>query len=373
MMTTKAQLRDITVETIRAEEVIRLALRGLPQMVDPATNLFCHRAVKTENGLERIGISHRYTMMTLLGLFEAEQAGFESPIVIGEQLSVLLKNLNWITNSGDLGLLLWTCAVIAPEELPALYPRLGLATVLTRFADAQSGYTMELAWVLAGLAHAALVDEKARDFRGLADTVYSLLKRNQGKAGLFGHLDRKAGLRGMLRGRFGSFADQVYPIYSFSRYSQAFGSKEALDRASECAHRICALQGSRGEWWWHYDASSGDVAEGYPVYSVHQHGMAPMALCALSDASGEDFDRSIHRGLQWITGDNDLGYDMRDNHFSVIWRCHHHPTPGGPYLRVIADVVGLHRKQTRRLTALQECWPYELGWALYALAPRIRR
>ena len=40
-----------------------------------------------------------------------------------------------------------------------------------------------------------------------------------------------------------------------------------------CAHGLCQAQGALGQWWWHYDSLRGRVFEGYPVFSVHQHGM----------------------------------------------------------------------------------------------------
>ena len=60
---------------------------------------------------------------------------------------------------------------------------------------------------------------------------------------------------------------------------------------------ICELQGPDGQWWWHYDTRTGKVVEGYPVYSVHQDSMAPMALLDLEDAGGPQHSEAITRGL----------------------------------------------------------------------------
>ena len=77
--------------------------------------------------------------------------------------------------------------------------------------------------------------------------------------------------------------------------------KEALQNSLQCANAICNLQGPLGQWWWHYDSMTGRVAERYPVYSVHQHAMAPMALFAAQDACNADFrEPNLQRaGVDW--------------------------------------------------------------------------
>ena len=81
---------------------------------------------------------------------------------------------------------------------------------------------------------------------------------------------------------------------------QKFTDPRALDIARQCAQHICALQGKSGQWWWHYDYRTGEILEGYPVYSVHQDAMAPMALLALEEAGGGDYWAPIAKGLQWL-------------------------------------------------------------------------
>jgi len=73
-----------------------------------------------------------------------------------------------------------------------------------------------------------------------------------------------------------------------------------------CAEAICRMQGPSGQWWWHYDARNGRIFERYPVYAVHQDGMAPMALFALGEVARLDFSEPIYKGLAWISGNNEL-------------------------------------------------------------------
>jgi hypothetical protein len=231
---------------------------------------------------------------------------------------------------------------------------------------------MELSWFLSGLAHANMAF--THEFNGLGDLAhktYQLLRRNQGDSGIFGHLGRNGTIAGILRGRIGSFADQVYPIYALSKFAEAYAVQTALKMARSCAGAICRVQGRMGQWWWHYDAATGRIVDGYPVYSVHQEGMAPMALFALAEASHTDYSAPIDRGLRWITGQNELACDLR--HASgLVWRCLQHASRYKVYLDRAQSFVRLNenRESGDDLRIVFECRPYELGWLLYAFAGR---
>lgn len=357
-LTRKAQIRPL----------LELAMRGLERMFHPEQKLFCYRLKRTPQGLVKDGISFRYTIITLLGLQRAECAGlahaFDTRIIFGD----LIYDTRRIDNAGDWGLLLWLSALHAPEDLPHLAVRAWLDTLLDRFQDVRERRTMEMAWVLAGLAHMRLADDVPglRDLSTLAFRTYRLLIQNQGTEGIFGHQALGNSYAGRLRGRLGSFADQVYPVYALSKFAQAWGVDEAVVRARKCADTLCRLQGTMGQWWWHYDSASGRVVGKYPVYSVHQDGMAPMALLALNDVSGVDYDGPLRRGLAWIYGANELGADMRDISANTIWRCisqsnlRKHSTE----LLSLAGMPIL----PGRLKVLYECRPYHLGWLLYSFS-----
>jgi hypothetical protein len=200
------------------------------------------------------------------------------------------------------------------------------------------------------------------------------VEENQGEFGLFGHMSTEKSLMGRLRGRIGSFADQVYPIYAMSKFAKAFHVEDPLGPALECATAICAAQGKSGQWWWLYDARSGRVSSRYPVYSVHQHGMAPMCLFAVEETTGQSFRESIYQGLRWIYGENELGIDMRDGAQSLIWRC---LAPGNWQTKFWEMAWSAIRPtnehmQVPSLEVLYEQRPYEFGWLLFAFAKNSR-
>jgi hypothetical protein len=346
-----------------------LAVKGLVPMFDPQRQLFCHKLKRTAAGLVQEGISHRYTAITLMGLRRLEQSGVESPIEIDRVVDVLLADTKWVDNIGDLGLLLWLSAQVAPDRLDELESRLDLKTALNRFRDARQHRSMELSWFLTGLSYQVLArPEKLAGTKDLALETYRRIVRNQGKEGIFGHSASNEGLSGMLRSGIGSFADQVYPIYAMTKYSQAFGDDKAIKRAMDCAITICEAQGSLGQWWWHYDSSNGRVAESFPVFSVHQHAMGPMTLLALGEAVQSDFSPWIYKGLQWID-DNELGIDMKDNSANVVWRCIERTRPNRVWNAAVNLITRREDRESRNgLRTLFECRPYELGWLLYAFA-----
>jgi hypothetical protein len=358
------------------DRFVELAVHGLAPMLDRQRQLFCYRLKKTDQGMVQEGISYRYTAMTLMGLHRLQQAGATSPFDTKSILEALLSDLAWVDNVGDLGVLLWLCTVVCPERLSQLEPRLELPTALTRFRGGRQGVTMELAWFLTGLSYWAEVDlQKRKQLETLCFETYKRLTKNQGERGFFGHLSRDGSLAGRVRGRIGSFADQVYPIYGMAEFSKAYGHEEAAKRALQCARGICEEQGPMGQWWWHYDAPAGRVADGYPVFSVHQHAMGPMTLFKLGDVLGQNFDQWIYKGLRWINSNNELGYDMEDPENGVIWRCIFRSRRSlGRYLRAPGHSSGaIQHEKPGDLKVLFECRPYELGWLLYAFAGRTRQ
>ena len=354
-------------------ELCNLAATGLVAMLDPERQLFCYTYARTEGGMKRQGLSHRYTMMTLLGLHRFECAGRKSPMEIAPILDALIRDTKWIASTGDLGLLLWCCAEIVPDRLPQIYEQAGAREALARFSDGQEGCTMEVAWYLTGLAACGLAGH--HNLPGQAEQIAAarrILVSNCGHSGIYGHLANSKSLKRNLRRRIGSFADQVYPTIAFACLSQALNDAAARKMADQTARTMCRLQGPQGEWSWHYDSSNGKVVSRYPVYSVHQHAMAPMMLFAAAEATGANFDEAIYKGLDWVYGNNELHRNFVEPVLNLVWRC--------IYLRrtdALLDSALRTMKLRNGASGFQprvryECRPYELGWLLYAFADQCR-
>jgi len=341
-------------------------------MFDAEKRAFCFKMKASQGRLVQEGLSSRYTTIALLGLHQLEAAGFPSPIPVQPVLEGLLRAGSTIAGAGDVGLALWLCALVSPERLEEVYLSFGVQKALERSSDARERRTMELAWFLSGLAHAGAIERQSLPGLGdLALQTCQMLMENQGPRGPFGHTGRTATLAGVVRGKIGSFADQVYPIYALAQFARVFGAPRALIAAQRCADAICRAQGALGQWWWHYHSQTGRVLEDYPVYSVHQHGMAPMALFTLAEAAQVDFSEPVYKGLQWIAGENELAIDLRVGATGIVWRSIHRRSRYGSYLENAIRVIGFSEDRALADLVLNcECRPYELGWLLYAFAGR---
>ena len=120
----------------------------------------------------------------------------------------------------------------------------------------------------------------------------------QGATGLFPH-HLPADMLGRFRSHVGCFADQAYAMQALARYGRETGDA-ACYRGGTVRGPARRLQGEGGQWWWHYDWRHGNVVERYPVYSVHQHSVAPMALLELAEAGGPDHRAAVAAGLGWL-------------------------------------------------------------------------
>jgi hypothetical protein len=350
--------------------LVELSLRGLGTMFDAQAQLFCYRRMRVAGeGLVNEGVSLRYTLITLLGLHRLQSTGRSIPFDIRKIILPVMTGVLKPDNLGDVGLFLWFVAQAMPQRLKDLLPSLALDTICERYADGRQHKTMELSWLLTGLSYAA---ESSPEIKHMVEfpsrAAYELIKKNYGGKGIFAHSGSRSIVQ-RIRRRMGSFADQVYPAYAFAAYCRAFGAPDAGDIALTCCKKLCDLQGPLGQWWWHYDAVSGRVAGRYPVFSVHQEGMAPMALFAVGKLTENDFAGNIYRGLHWNDRGNELQFDMVDWKENIIRRSIFRPRLAERIEEFLA-LAGREprRKRYRDLRILFEGRPYCLGWLLYAFS-----
>lgn len=353
----------------RADELITLAKRGLPRMHRRGAFAHTMRAVSksTPAAIRREGDSLRYTANVALGLAYVDEAT-QREVLNGDTASDLaLVAAARAEVSGDMGavaLAAWTAAEAAGLHAAALFRRLSAF-----LASEEPVETVTCAWTLI----AALAARKLGDTRELASRAASLLVQAQGPSGLFPHM-LPPSASGRLRAHVGCFADQVYSIQGLSRLYVARHDPQALAAAESCAAAICAAQGPEGQWWWHYDTRDGSVVEGYPVYSVHQHAMGPMALLDLREAGGTNHLDAVIRGLNWLDRHPEVDAPMVSEEDAVIWRKAGRREPRKVVRAISAMTTAL--KPNMRLPGLDtlfppnridyECRPYELGWLLYA-------
>lgn len=351
------------------DRLLMIAERGLPRMYDGT--LFAHtlRAIETRDGwTERLeGVNLRYTAMTALGLANTETATQRQALGGGTIAELLKRAAIRSEQSSDIGAIALTAWAIA--EVTGVYAA-PLYTALSRhLASGSPVSTVECAWCLS----AALAARELADTSMLIDATRAGLFSARLGSPLFAHMI-PASASGRLRSHIGCFADQVYPIQALSRLHASLGDVDALTAAEVCAERICALQGKNGQWWWHYDVRHGTVAEGYPVYSVHQHAMAPMALLELREAGGRDFSSCIIEGLCWLENHPEMPDTLIVPDKGVVWRKIARREPNKFVRKAAAAGTAIWAGfQMPAVDALfpplridRECRPYEFGLMLYA-------
>ena len=353
-------------ETVR--QMKRIALNGLSRMFDRDKQLFYSHVRQGVSGIVRGGISPRHTVIALMGLRRVEEMGDVSPLDTRDAFGKLLTKTDWIADIGALGLLVWATAVVRPEQLDEVINRLEVVRALSRFRGAREACTSQLAWFLAGLCHACSVEPAYRSLlRHITSETYQLLTSNQNDSGLFRSYGGRKGLQRWLRSGYGTFADQAYSIYALARLASISENSAASEKALDCALAICELQGARGQWWAKYNAVTGTLASLFPLYTVHQHGIASMALFTLGDLIGADFSPWIHQGIKWIVN-NETGAEFLQPDLGVIWRGV--DRNASSYLRSIANILSRQGCEytSHELRVVKECDSWELGWLLYGSA-----
>jgi hypothetical protein len=276
--------------------------------------------------------------------------------------------------TGLLGATAWALASARDERAKS-----ALEIVENRFEASRSS-SMEIGLVLSGLSAVveAFPDSRAAP-RLAASASRELLDRFSESGQLFRGASWALRPRRAVQWNMTSFATQVYPIHGLAEYARVTGTSPARE-ILRAADRVVELQGPLGQWWWIYRPRTGSVVEGYPVFSVHQHAMAFMALAPLVNLGLRDYRKQLGRGLQWIFGSNELDTPLVNFDADFFARCIQRR--GGE----AEGLLGMSRSQWWRavlsswsrqprmrpepgldeLEVLEEYRPYELGWLLYA-------
>lgn len=357
----------------RLPDLCAIATEGLKRMVLPGMRLpYTMRGVSDENGrgIYPQGDSLRYLIIVAMGLAWTPQSVQRHVLqdrTAADLVHVAIDRAARSREPGAVALAAWAAAETAGVYAGELFLQ------LENYLEREAVETVPVAWALT----AALAARQLGPSNLVERLAARLLLDGQAAGGLFAHT-MPARAAGLGRGHIGCFADQVYPIQALARLGYADKNAAALDAAGACASRIVALQGPAGQWWWHYDVREGSVTEGYPVYSVHQHAMAPMALLDLLDAGGADHRDAVVKGLGWIDHHPETEQPIVSPEDAMIWRKVGRREP---------------RKLVRSLSALttavvpgwhlpgldttfppglldRECRPYEFGWMLYAWRSR---
>lgn len=362
----------------RVARLADVALRGLALGYDPATCSFAQtvRGLAGGRGVtaEPQGDSLRYTAMAALGLSRVPVEAQRAVLAGRTATDITFRAVDCALDADDPGAV--ALAVWAAVEVAGVVPTDLLQRLRGFLADGRALPTVDVAWMLTAAvgAHGLTGGEEHLD---LVESASGLLRRYQGRGGTYPHV-LPPSAQSRWRAHVGSFADQVYPLQALARAGRLTGEAWMLDLANRTAAAICAAQGPAGQWWWHYDSRDGSVVERYPVYSVHQHAMAPMVLFDLWEAGGDDRRAEIVAGLSWVDDHPEVVEELVTERHGLVWRKVGRREPRKAARALGAATTSVWQGGTvpgidRLLPPVvvdHECRPYELGWLLYAwLAP----
>lgn len=349
--------------------LVPLALRGLSQMQDPESGLFSHKACVGRDGeLMNRGVNRLYTAASVIGLLSVPEGRAEP---YAHQVDRALDRLTRIEEDEPavLGTTLWGCVCAGRTEAPRI------AAALTGRAAPHRWSSMQLGLALAGLSRWLSAGDAGTG--AAADTARTLAaeleRRYLPKACVF------AGTGSRRQDRFGltSFASQVYPILGLCELAIATSTAPPGMVGHVCDFLVHS-QGRLGQWCWFYSTRTPRVIEPYPVYSVHQDAMAPMALLPAARFVPADYLEALTVGLRWIWGENELDRCLVNPDAAVIYRAIQRT--GGDAdgfagwsrrQRAAAYFAAMSSHAPRvpeRLEVLAECRSYHLGWLLLAAA-----
>ena len=356
------------------EQLLELAPRGLHAAHRAVSGEFS-QTVRGVRGLSHVrlqaeGKSLRYAAIAALGLERLpveQQRHVLSGRTAGEIAATAGARAMDTDDVGAVALAAWAEAEVNSVFSDKLFGRLRDALDSDRHLP-----TVDVAWLVTAASSASrLGNTDELLVRGAASLV-----GHQGPGGTWAHRLPTSSLP-RWRSHVGSFADQVYPLQALARASLVTGEWVWREAADRTAATLVAHQGPAGQWWWHYDVRDGSVVETYPVYSVHQHAMAPMVLFDLLDAGGADHRAAVQRGVGWLDRHPEVVEELISERLGLVWRKvgRREPRKAVRGVNAITTSVrpglrlpGLDRAFPPRLVD-HECRPYELGWLLYAWAP----
>ncbi len=343
-------------------------LASLARAIDPATGLY-NRQLRNR-GWEGTWDTEDLTStaICLIGIdrFGADVGELNlDPARTLDAMAELAKRHRY---DGGAGLVIWANAVWDGLPLDELLAKAGFSFEdFDNFAPPLT--SMETAWLVSGLVHElkrtgdATTEDRART------AVAELLDRFREETRIMLHATDAAPLSHRMRRNVANFADQIYSVQALSFAGIVLEHSTATDTAEKLADRLVELQGNLGQWWWHYDPRDGGVAQAYPVYAVHQHGMAPMALAALRAAGRTDYTQAAELGRAWLKR-NELNMGMIDDYAQTIWRdIEYQENKAAGTIRKFRSVVGWKGEITAAaedLVVNYETRPYEWAWCLYA-------
>lgn len=366
----------IEVET-RMKELADVALRALPLMYDEGRGLFSQKALPEGDGLLNRGINPYYSAAAMVGVLSQSLTSPDSVVPVGRTLDALFSACEEEEGGGPvLPTTLWAGALAGDERAA------GLVGAIERKLSVEGAESAALGQAIKGLVVGAETFAGVRDqaLELARSCAAELLSRHSAEARVFRAMPhRVSGMRSLMGARITSFASQVYPLLGLSAL-YAHRDEAPPPALRSTAEFLAGAQGPLGQWPWLYAPSTAAILEGYPVYSVHQDGMAFMGLVPVEGLGEGAYRGELALGVEWLEK-NELSTSLVDRQPPFI--CRNIQRAGSDadapfgisranFYRVVARSLSPRPSRDHdtadpsTLEPLRECRSYHLGWLLYA-------
>lgn len=240
--------------------------------------------------------------IVLLGLLRADEVGLDHPFSTGALRTRVLAGLGSSSaGPGEFGLALWAesradgGAIGEITEMIELQVEKGLERVALE----------HLAWLVSGLTASY---ERAGGERtaGLLDRGEAeLLSRTADGTGLMRDPHHRVG------GGLTPISGQFHSLIALEQLVRSERGENEREPARRLAAALLELQRDDGSWPGIVDSNRGEAASLYPVLTVTQVALAPLALRGAQRLGIEgDFAGAERRALGWAGGGNSLGFDL---------------------------------------------------------------
>lgn len=331
----------------------RIAIRRLPEL-QTASGLF--RGGDPERDLPGGDPSSiRASAVVLIGLARADEFSIDHGFSIGSLRTGLLNSIGLAgVTAGELGLALWAEAAADGAATDEIFGEIRRRLPL----DTSRMPLEELAWLVSGMAEA----ETDRDL--LSEMTRALEDRTE-RSGLFADSHRR------LSGGLGPIGSQFHAVVALAKVETSDAGSDAGGKVAPAIRALAGLQRPDGGWPGVVDPKRGRIAEVYPIFTVNQLALAPMAFRQRSASEGDP----IETGIDWARGSNALGFDLvhpdeaRIDH-GIVPRRH-----VGSLLRGVGKAARMIRGEARELPPDDlildpHVSAEDLGWILEAWAGR---
>jgi hypothetical protein len=279
-----------------------IALTRLPEL-QTASGLFRATPRVDSVGEGAHGSSSlRAGAIVLLGLLRADEVGLEHPFSTGALRTRVLGDLPGPEGGpGELGLALWAESRAdggAVNEITSLIA-----------AKTPGGFEQiplkRLAWLVSGMTEAMTRIGGGSQLDSLLDQAEQALRaRVVGRTGLMSDLHHR------FEGNLTPVSGQLYSLIALCQLERA-GKDAAARPARNLLSALLELQRDDGSWPGIVDPVRGEAAALYPVFTVTQVSLAPIALRLARELGFDgEIDTARDAAIAWARGENRLGFDL---------------------------------------------------------------